>query len=43
VDELRKVKTWSENLVIITPEEQSPEGAVKVSKASLATRVSPKP
>jgi hypothetical protein len=43
VGELRKVKAWPENLVIITPQEQSPESAVKVSKASLATRVSPKP
>jgi hypothetical protein len=39
---LRKVTTWSENLVITTPEERRPEGAVKVSKASVATRTSPK-
>jgi putative tryptophan/tyrosine transport system substrate-binding protein len=37
------VKAWPENLVIITPQERSPESAVKVSKASLTTRVSPKP
>jgi hypothetical protein len=43
VRELRKVKAWPENLVITTPEERSPQSAVKVSKASLATRVSPKP
>jgi hypothetical protein len=42
VGELRKVTTWSENLVITTPEERRPEGAVKVSKASVATRTSPK-
>jgi hypothetical protein len=42
VGELRKVKAWPENLVITTPE-GSPESAVKVSKASLAIRVSPKP
>jgi len=42
VGELRKVTTWSENLVITTPEERRPEGAVKVSKASVAKRTSPK-
>jgi hypothetical protein len=42
VGELRKVTAWPENLVITTPEERSPESAVKVSKASLATRTSPK-
>jgi hypothetical protein len=26
-----------------TPQERDPEGAIKVSKASMATRVSPKP
>jgi hypothetical protein len=43
VGELRKVKEWPENLVITTPQEHHPESAVKVSKASVATRVSPKP
>ena len=43
VGELRKVTAWPENLVITTPEERRPESAVKVSKASVATRVSPKP
>ena len=43
VGELRKVTTWSENLVIITPQERYPESAVKISKASVATRTSPKP
>jgi hypothetical protein len=43
VGELRKVTTWSENLVITTPQERHPESAVKISKASVATRTSPKP
>jgi hypothetical protein len=42
VGELRKVTAWPENLVITTPQELYPESAVKVSKASVATRVSPK-
>ena len=42
VGELRKVSAWPENLVIITPQEQHRESAVKVSKASVATRFSPK-
>jgi hypothetical protein len=41
VGELRKMTAWSENLVITTPEHH-PEGAVKVSKASVKARVSPK-
>jgi len=40
VGELRKVTAWPENLVITTP--QATEGVVTVSKASVATRVSPK-
>jgi hypothetical protein len=43
VGELRKATAWPENLVITIPEERRPESAVKVSKASVATRVSPKP
>jgi len=43
VGQLRKVTAWPENLVITTPEERRPESAAKVSKASVATRVSPKP
>ena len=43
VAELRKVEEWPENLVITTPQERHSESAVKVSKASVATRVSPKP
>ncbi len=42
VGELRKVTAWSETLVIVTPQEHDPESAVKVSKASVATRFSPK-
>ena len=42
VDELRKVTAWSENLVITTPQEHRPEGAVKISKGSVKARVSPK-
>jgi hypothetical protein len=43
VDQLRKMTAWAENLAITTPQERHPESAVKVSKASVATRVSPKP
>ena len=39
---LRKVATWPENLVIETPQDRNLGSAVKVSKASRATRVSPK-
>src|SRR5215831_19744846 len=42
VGELRKVTTWSENLVITTPQERRPESTVKISKATSATRTSPK-
>jgi hypothetical protein len=42
VGELRKVTAWPENLVIVTPHERYAGSAVKVSKASAATRVSPK-
>jgi hypothetical protein len=43
VGELRKVAAWPENRVITTPPERDPEGTVRVSKANVATRVSPKP
>ena len=43
VGELRKVTTWPENLVITTPQQRHAESAIKVSKASGAKRVSPKP
>jgi hypothetical protein len=42
VGELRKVTAWPENLANTTPNEHLPESAVKVSKASVVTRVSPK-
>jgi hypothetical protein len=42
VGELRKVKAWPENLVITTPQERYPESAVRVNKANVATRISPK-
>jgi hypothetical protein len=42
VGELRKVKAWPGNLVITTPQERYPESAVRVNKANVATRVSPK-
>ena len=42
VGELRKVTAWPENLVIVTPHERHAGSAVKVSKASAATRVSRK-
>ena len=43
VRDLRKVTVWPENLAITTPQERYPESAIKVSKASVATRVTPKP
>jgi hypothetical protein len=43
VGELRKVAAWPDNLVITTPQERNPESAIKVSMASVATRVTPKP
>jgi hypothetical protein len=43
VSELRKLTTWSENLVVTTPQAQHAESAIKISKASVAGRVSPKP
>jgi hypothetical protein len=43
VGELRKMTAWLENLVLTTPEERRPESTVKVTKASAATRTSPKP
>jgi len=42
VDQLRKVAAWPENLVVITPQERSPQSAVMVSKASVATRYPPR-
>ena len=43
VGELREVTAWPTSLAITTPPDRSPEGTIKVSKASKPTRVSPKP
>ncbi len=43
VGDLRKVTAWSESLVITTPQERHHESTVKISKATSATRTSPKP
>ena len=43
VGELRKVTAWPENLAITTPPERGPESTIRVSKANVATRFSPKP
>src|SRR5262249_47657029 len=42
VGELRKVTAWPENLAVTTPQEGYPESSVKVNKANVATRVTPK-
>jgi hypothetical protein len=42
VGELRKLTVWPDNVVITTPQERDPDSAVKLSKASAPTRVSPK-
>jgi hypothetical protein len=42
VGELRKLTAWPENLAIITPHGGQPKSVVKVSKANVATRLSPK-
>jgi hypothetical protein len=42
VSELRKVIVWPENLAITTPQEHYPESVVRVNKATIATRTSPK-
>ena len=43
VGNLRKLTTWPGNLAITTPRERDPESVVRVSKANVASRVSPKP
>jgi len=43
VGELRRVTGWPENLAVTTPQARRPESSIKVSKASVATRTSPKP
>jgi len=42
VGELRKVTAWPENLVIATPQERNAASTIRVSKASHATRITPK-
>jgi hypothetical protein len=42
VSKLRKLTAWPENLVVATPPGGDAEGTVKVSKATKATRTSPK-
>jgi hypothetical protein len=42
VRELRKVTEWPGNLVITTPQDRRAGNATTLSKASAATRVSPK-
>ncbi|HXX49684.1 MAG TPA: hypothetical protein VEI98_00135 [Xanthobacteraceae bacterium] len=43
VGELRRVTAWSESLVITTPQERDSVSVIRVTKASHATRVTPKP
>ena len=42
VGELRKLAAWPENLAVTTPQDHDLESAVKISKATVATRTSPK-
>ena len=42
VGELRKLAAWPENLAVTTPQDHDAGKAVKVSKATVATRTSPK-
>jgi hypothetical protein len=42
VGELRKVAAWPENLAITTPQDRHLDSVVRVSKANVATRTSPK-
>jgi hypothetical protein len=43
VGQLRKVAAWPDNLVITTPQERYAGSVIRVSKTSVATRVTPKP
>ena len=43
VGELRNLPAWPQNLVITTPQQRYPESAIKVSKATGAKRLTPKP
>jgi hypothetical protein len=42
VGELRKLAAWPENLAVTTPQDHHPGTAVKISRANVATRTSPK-
>jgi hypothetical protein len=42
VGQLRAMTAWPDNLVITTPQQRYPDSTVKVSKASVPTRFSPK-
>jgi hypothetical protein len=42
VGDLRKVTVWPENLAITTPQDRHRKSAVRMSKANVATRTSPK-
>jgi len=43
VGELRNLANWPGNLAVATPQEPHPGDSVRVSHASHATRVTPKP
>ena len=43
VGQLRKLGTWPHNLVLTVPEQYQVAGCVKVGKANVKGRVSPKP
>jgi hypothetical protein len=42
VGELREVTTWPPNVAIARPQDYDPDGTVTVSRATVATRVTPK-
>jgi hypothetical protein len=43
VGELRNATDWPEHIVVATPQQADAGNAVRVSKASMASRTSPKP
>ena len=43
VGDLRKMMDWPENLAITVPQEHDLAGAIKISKANVIGRVTPKP
>jgi hypothetical protein len=42
VGELRKVTAWPENLAITTPQDRNRESVIRVGRATVAARTSPK-